>query len=95
MQILYALICLRRYKSKHINNNRWEDNIMPTTKVLFINSVCGYGSTGRIVVDLANNNEYEILICYGRNKNFSSKTNVYRIGSKLDTVISMCRTIFF
>ena len=38
-------------------------------KVLQINSVCGYGSTGRIVTDLADilqENGHECLIAYGR-----------------------------
>lgn len=53
-------------------------------KILFINGVVDYGSTGKIVRDLANASKkqgHEVLICYGRNEaiwpedtfNFASK----------------------
>lgn len=55
-------------------------------KVLQINSVCGYGSTGNIVVDLyhaLNEQGHECCIAYGRG---TAPDNVqsYRIGSDLD-----------
>lgn len=58
-------------------------------KVLFINSVCGIGSTGRICVDLAQNLEkegHEVKIAYGRTSTVPYECQKYaiRIGSNLD-----------
>ena len=41
-------------------------------KVLYINSVCGFGSTGRIVADLTKTDDYESLVCFGRKKDFAN-----------------------
>ena len=54
-------------------------------KVMFINSVVDYGSTGKIVRDLANNlkeNNHEVLIAYGRHTAIDS-TYTFDISSKL------------
>ena len=58
-------------------------------KVLFINSVCGIGSTGRICTELAQEYEaqgHEVKIAYGRDGNVPEKFKKYaiRIGSDLD-----------
>lgn len=54
-------------------------------KVLMINSVCGFGSTGRICTDLASvlmQNGHEVKIAYGRGKTPDKfKENSYRIGN--------------
>lgn len=53
-------------------------------KLLQINSTCGYGSTGRIAVDILNiitQNGGEGLICYGR-KSAPSGVPSYKIGSE-------------
>lgn len=58
-------------------------------KVLQINSVCGFGSTGRIATDLYDaivKNGDECLIAYGRGK-ASDKYNTYKIGSRLNNYI--------
>lgn len=66
-------------------------------KVLEINVVCGYGSTGRIVVDLYNtlkSHHHECLCAYGR---FLAPENVnaLRIGNKLDNYIHVFNTRIF
>lgn len=66
-------------------------------KVLQINSVCGYGSTGRIVISLYNevvNNNSECLIAYGR-KDEPLGYNTYKIGSKLDNYVHVFKTRIF
>ncbi|MBO4678782.1 MAG: glycosyltransferase, partial [Lachnospiraceae bacterium] len=60
-------------------------------RVLFINSVLGYGSTGRIVCDLAKEykeNGNEVKIAYGRMDSKSSLADEYgvRIGGKADVL---------
>lgn len=66
-------------------------------KVLQINSVCGYGSTGRIVVSLYNeliNTDSECLIAYGR-KDEPLGYNTYKIGNKLDNYMHVFKTRIF
>lgn len=58
-------------------------------KILFINSVCGIGSTGRICTDLAQEYEakgWEVKIAYGRNAFVPEKYQKYavRIGTDFD-----------
>ncbi|MGL5540779.1 MAG: glycosyltransferase [Erysipelotrichaceae bacterium] len=53
-------------------------------KIVQINSVCDWGSTGKLAADIARAvvaNEDESLICFGRNDN-SSGLHTYRITSK-------------
>ena len=55
-------------------------------RILFINSVCGKGSTGRIctdLYDLAVNDGYECCIAYGRG-NHPKGYNTFKIGNKID-----------
>ena len=55
-------------------------------KVLQINSVCGYGSTGRIAVDLYHTlkeNGHDCVIAYGRG-NAPEGIRTIKIGNKLD-----------
>ena len=61
-------------------------------RVLFINSVCGFGSTGRICTDLARQLEAEgneVKIAYGRKGGVPEQYQKYavRIGSDLDCKI--------
>ena len=61
-------------------------------RVLFINSVCGIGSTGRICADLALEYEakgYEVKIAYGRTDNVPDEFKKFaiRIGTKTDIII--------
>ena len=58
-------------------------------RALFVNSVCGIGSTGRICTDLAREYEskgYEVKIAYGRDETVPERFKKYavRIGSDID-----------
>ena len=66
-------------------------------KVLQINSVCGYGSTGRIVQDLYNTlkeNGHECIVAYGRGK-APDNVQTIKIGNKLDTYFQVFLTRLF
>lgn len=63
-------------------------------KVLQVNSVCGYGSTGRIVVDLYHALEkqgHDCCIAYGRGT-APKGINTIKIGNKLDFYFHALRT---
>lgn len=65
-------------------------------KVLQINSVCGYGSTGRIVVDLYHTLEehgYDCCVAYGRNS-APKYIEALRIGCKKDIFFHVLKTRF-
>ena len=69
-------------------------------KVLFINSVCGIGSTGRICTDLAQKLEAEgneVKIAYGRSGTVPEKFKKYavRIGTDFDCKIHALKTRIF
>lgn len=61
-------------------------------RVLIINSVCGFGSTGKIVVDLAKEfieNGDECVIAYGRQKALNEYSKIsYRIGNDISVRIN-------
>lgn len=66
-------------------------------KVLQINSVCGRGSTGRIVLDIHNalsTNGYKSYIAYGREK-AKNCSNTIRIGRKMDIYTHVIKTRLF
>lgn len=63
-------------------------------KILFINSVCGFGSTGRIVADLASNKDFETLVCFGRKKDYAN-INSYKFANFFDNAFGALRTILF
>ena len=63
-------------------------------KVLYINSVCGFGSTGRIVADLTKTDDYESLVCFGRKKDFAN-VNSFQFANFFDNAIGAIRTILF
>lgn len=66
-------------------------------KVLFINSVCDYGSTGRIVRDLGNglkNQGHEVLLCYGRYPT-TNKEDTFYYGNSFETKVHGVMTRFF
>ncbi len=59
-------------------------------RVLFVNSVCGFGSTGRIVERLARevaSSGGEALVCYGR-KDYSGNVNAVKITTKTENYIN-------
>lgn len=58
-------------------------------KIYQINVVCGYGSTGRIVVDLYNTirlNGGECRVAYGRKKNLASGINSIKVDSGIEVL---------
>ncbi|MBE6548881.1 MAG: glycosyltransferase [Ruminococcaceae bacterium] len=66
-------------------------------KVLFINAVCGTGSTGKICAELAEryeNDGYEVKIAYGRHSYVPEKYQKYavRIGNDLDVKLHALST---
>lgn len=63
-------------------------------KVLYINSVCDFGSTGRIVRQLSTIDGVEPLIVYGRKK-AKEDTNTKSVYSPINTIFSMVNTIIF
>lgn len=66
-------------------------------KVLFINSVVDYGSTGKIVRELANSlkdDGHEVLIAYGRNKKEVAEDSFY-FGDTMSTLFHVAMTRFF
>lgn len=65
--------------------------------MLQINSVCGIGSTGRIVTDLCSeleSNNFECLVLYGRGKK-SEATNAIKFGNKLSLYYHVLLTRIF
>ncbi|EOI6515858.1 glycosyltransferase [Enterococcus faecium] len=63
-------------------------------RVLFINSVCGVGSTGRICTDLYDlfqENGHQCCIAYGRG-DASEKYNSYKIGGRINNYIHVLET---
>ena len=69
-------------------------------KILFINSVCGIGSTGRICTDLAKEYEkqgHQVKIAYGRDGSVPEQYREYaiRIGNDLDVKIHGLLTRLF
>ena len=69
-------------------------------RILFINSVCGIGSTGRICTDLAQQLEAEgneVKIAYGRKGTVPEQFQKYavRIGTDLDCKMHAIQTRLF
>lgn len=63
-------------------------------KILQINSVCGYGSTGRIATDLYDvlvRTDNSCMIAFGRGKS-PNKLSTYKIGNKLDLLLHLMKT---
>ena len=66
-------------------------------KILMINSVCGFGSTGRIVLDLCSELEkdgFECAVAYGRG-NASGNVKIIKIGNKFDNYVLGFKTRIF
>lgn len=64
-------------------------------KYLFINSVAGYGSTGRIIADTCREltaQGHECLIAYGRMENLCPDVPSIRIGSQAGVLLHVLRT---
>ena len=63
-------------------------------KIIQINSVCGYGSTGRIIADLSRMEDFDTLVCYGRKTDLEN-VNSYRFAEFIDNAVGAARTILF
>jgi len=63
-------------------------------KILFINSVCDFGSTGKLVRYLSETNKYDTLICYGRKKARLNE-NTYKTSNGLEVIAAMANTFIF
>lgn len=63
-------------------------------KILFINTVSGFSSTGNLVGELTKINGYESLVCYGRKKDYL-KVNSYRFANFFDNAFGALGTILF
>lgn len=66
-------------------------------RILFINSVCGAGSTGRICTDLYDlfqENGHQCCIAYGRG-NAPDQYNTYKIGNRIDNYFHVFETRVF
>lgn len=62
-------------------------------KILHINSVCGFGSTGKIVLSLSKSTNG--IVCYGRKKCNNCDINAFKIADFFDNIISATETILF
>ena len=71
-----------------------EKAIKVKPRILFINSVCGFGSTGRIVADLSKMDEFETLVCFGRKKDYAN-VNSYKFSNFFDNALGAFETILF
>ena len=63
-------------------------------RILFINTVSGFSSTGKIVGNLARIEDYDTLVCYGRKKDFEH-LNSYKNCYFIDNAIGALNTILF
>lgn len=63
-------------------------------KILFINTVCGFGSTGKIIEELTKIDNYDYLVCYGRKKDYA-KLKSYKFANLFDNIIGAINTIIF
>lgn len=64
-------------------------------RILFINSVYGFGSTGRIVASLNEIDEFESYACFGRKENLTVDTNVEKVTKFVENAIFATKTILF
>ena len=63
-------------------------------RILFINTVSGFASTGKIVANLARIEDYDTLVCYGRKKDYEN-LNSYRNCYFIDNAFGALNTILF
>lgn len=63
-------------------------------KVLYVNSVGDFGSTGNLVRELSTIKDVEPLIVYGR-KEVKDKENTYKLSNDIKTLYSMASIILF
>ncbi|MBR3250726.1 MAG: glycosyltransferase [Erysipelotrichaceae bacterium] len=67
---------------------------MMKKKILFINTVNGFASTGNISADLCRLPDYETLLCYGRKKNYTG-VDSFKFANLPDNISGALSTIFF
>lgn len=63
-------------------------------KILFINTVSGFSSTGKITGELASLPGYETLVCYGRKSDYLN-IGAYKFTSFFDNCVAAAETILF
>ena len=63
-------------------------------RILSINSVCGFGSTGRIIAELSKLEDFETLICFGRKKDYAN-VNSYKFANFFENAFGALGTILF
>ena len=63
-------------------------------KILFINTVSGFSSTGKITGELASLPGYETLVCYGRKSDYLN-IGAYKFTSFFDNCVAATETILF
>lgn len=63
-------------------------------KILYINTVSGYSSTGNLVAELSNIEGFESLVCYGRKHDYAN-VNSYRFANIIDNIFGVLGTILF
>ncbi len=61
-------------------------------RILFINTVSGFASTGKIMANLARIDDYDTLVCYGRKKDYEG-LNSYRNCYFIDNALGALNTI--
>lgn len=64
-------------------------------KVLYINSVYKFGSTGKLVANLASYQKYDSFVCYGRNKKNEVIANSFLFSNFFNNSIAAISTILF
>lgn len=64
-------------------------------KILLVNSVYGFGSTGKIVASLNNIDGINSLAVYGRKRNTSNDTNVVKITNLAENIEAASKLILF
>ena len=63
-------------------------------RILFINTVSGFSSTGRITASLSKIEEFDSLVCYGRKKDYE-EIGTYKFSNFFDNSTGAARTILF
>lgn len=63
-------------------------------KILYINTVSGYASTGNLIGELTKLEDYESLVCFGRKKDYLN-VNSYKFANLMDNALGATQTILF
>ena len=63
-------------------------------KILFVNTVCGFASTGNLIGELTKMDGYESLVCYGRKHDYLN-VNSYKFANIFNNIVGALETILF